>query len=258
MASAAVALASKAHGGLGNKTVLLVGAGEMVELAARRLRQLRVGRILVVNRTLVRAEALAARVGGTAHPFEELFKLLATADVVVSGTCSPQPLFTRENMAAVLEARAHRPLVMVDLAVPRDIAPEVDELAWVRVHDVDGIQRFVAGHAAARAEEARKAEVLVAQEVARFVRERAVRHGVPLLARLRQRADTIARAEVKRTLSTFGEGLSDKQRESVEAMARAIVNKLLHEPTARLRALGLAHEDAQFGRTVAELFGLLG
>ncbi|HEX8822202.1 MAG TPA: glutamyl-tRNA reductase [Archangium sp.] len=258
MASAAVSLAGTGHCGMAGRTVLLVGAGEMAELAARHLVQTRAGRILVVNRTLSRAEALAARVGGTARPFEELFSLIATADVVVSATSSPVPLFTRENMAAVLEARANRPLVMVDLAVPHDIAPEVGELVGVRVHDVDDIQRFVDGNAAARAEEARKADVLVDEEVARFVRDRSVREGVPVLARLRQRADAIARAEAERTLATLGEGLSDKQRKSVEAMGRAIINKLLHEPTARLRAVGSEHEDAQLARTAAVLFGLTG
>jgi len=255
MASAAVSLASSGHCGLAGRTVLVVGAGEMAELAARHLAGERVGRILVVNRTLSRAESLAARVGGTARPFEELFSLLATTDVVVSATSSPVPLFTRENMAAALEARAH-PLVMVDLAVPHDIAPEVGELAGVRVHDVDDIQRFMAGNVAARAEEARKADGLVAEEMTRFVRERTVRTGVPVLARLRQRAEAIARAEVERTLASLGEDLSDKHRKSVEAMARAIVNKLLHEPTAQLRSVGTAHEDAQLARSAAVLFGL--
>ena len=256
MASAAVSLASSGHCGLAGRTVLLVGAGEMAELAARHLAGERVGRILLVNRTLSRAEALAARVGGTARPFEELFSLLATTDVVVSATSPPVPLFTRENMAAALKARAHRCLVMVDLAVPHDIAPEVGKLAGVRVHDVDDIQRFMAGNVVARAEEARKADGLVAEEVTRFVRERTVRTGVPVLARLRQRAEAIARAEVERTLASLGEDLSDKHRKSVEAMARAIVNKLLHEPTAQLRSVGTAHEDAQLARTAAVLFGL--
>ncbi|WNG62621.1 glutamyl-tRNA reductase [Archangium gephyra] len=255
MASAAVALASKAWDGLGERTVLVVGAGEMSALAARHLRRAGVGRLVVVNRTLARAEALAAEVGGTARPLEELFTLLASADVVVSGTSSPVPLFTRENVAPVLEAR-QRPLVMVDLAVPRDIAPEVGSMKRVRVLDVDDIQRFVLENAAARAEEARKAEALVSEEVARFMRERAVRDGVPVLSRLRQHADAIARAEAERTLSSLGDSLSEKQRKSVEAMARAIINKLLHEPTARLRAVGTAQEDVLLARVTAELFGL--
>ncbi|HSP80722.1 MAG TPA: glutamyl-tRNA reductase, partial [Myxococcaceae bacterium] len=185
MASAAVSLASKVFDGLGGKTVLLVGAGEMAELAARHLKQAGASRILVSNRTLERAEALAAEVGGTARPFEELFSLLVSADVVVCSTASPVPLFTRENVGAVGKARRHRPLFMVDLAVPRDISPEVAELVWVHAYDVDDIQKFVSDNAAARAEEAQKAGVLVAQEVARFVRQRAVREGVPVLARLR-------------------------------------------------------------------------
>ena len=257
MASAAVALASTAWNGLAERTVLVVGAGEMSALAARHLKRAGVGRLVVVNRTLARAEALASEVGGTARPLEELSTLLASADVVVSGTSSPVPLFTRENVAPVLETR-QRPLVMVDLAVPRDIAPEVGWMKRVRVLDVDDIQRFVLENAAARAEEARKAETLVAEEVARFMRERAVRDGVPVLSRLRQHADTIARAEVERTLATLGETLSDKQRKSVEAMARAIINKLLHEPTARLRAVGTEQEDALLAHVTAELFGLHG
>ncbi|WP_084609853.1 glutamyl-tRNA reductase [Archangium violaceum] len=257
MASAAAALASKAWDGLGERTVLVVGAGEMSALAARHLRRAGVGRLVVVNRTLARAESLAAEVGGTARPLEELFTLLASADVVVSGTSSPVPLFTRENVAPALEGR-QRPLVMVDLAVPRDIAPEVGSMKRVRVLDVDDIQRFVLENAAARAEEARKAEALVSEEVARFMRERAVRDGVPVLSRLRQHADTIARAEAERTLSSLGDSLSEKQRKSVEAMARAIINKLLHEPTARLRAVGTAQEDVLLARVTAELFGLHG
>ena len=221
------------------------------------LRRAGVGRLVVVNRTLARAEALASEVGGTARPLEELFTLLATADVVVSGTSSPVPLFTRENVAPALETR-QRPLVMVDLAVPRDIAPELGSMKRVHVLDVDDIQRFVLENAAARAEEARKAEALVAEEVARFMRERAVRDGVPVLSRLRQRADAIARTEVERTLSSLGESLSDKQRKSVEAMARAIINKLLHEPTARLRAVGTEQEDKLLAHVTAELFGLQG
>jgi glutamyl-tRNA reductase len=159
-------------------------------------------------------------------------------------------------VGAVGKARRFRPLFMVDLAVPRDIAPDVAELDWVTAYDVDDIQKFVAENEAARAEEAQKAGVLVIQEVSRFVRDRAVRDGVPVLARLRQRAEQIAKAEVERTLAGMGEGLTDKQRKSIEAMGRAIVNKLLHEPTARLRSVGPEHESNRLAGAAAELFGL--
>jgi glutamyl-tRNA reductase len=256
MASAAVALASKVFDELSDKTALVVGAGEMGELAARHLKQAKAGRLLITNRTLARAEALAAEVGGVARPYEELQALLKEADVVVCSTASPVPLFTKENVGAVGRARRFRPLFMVDLAVPRDIAPDVAELHWVTAYDVDDIQKFVAENEAARAEEAQKAGVLVIQEVSRFVRDRAVRDGVPVLARLRQRAEQIAKAEVERTLAAVGEGLTEKQRKSIEAMGRAIVNKLLHEPTAKLRAVGPEHEGNRLAGAAAELFGL--
>jgi len=196
-----VALASKVFDGLEGKTVLVVGAGEMSEHAARHLKAAGATRLVITNRTLARAEALAREVGMgcEARPFEELHALLAHSDVVVCSTASPVPLFTRESVAAVGKARKLRPLFMVDLAVPRDIAPDVGELPWVTAYDVDDIQKFVAENAAARAGEAEKANVLVAQEVARFVRERALREGLPVLARLRSRAEEIARAEVERT-----------------------------------------------------------
>jgi glutamyl-tRNA reductase len=176
--------------------------------------------------------------------------------VVVCSTASPVPLFTQENVGAVGKARKFRPLFMVDLAVPRDIAPEVAELDWVHVYDVDDIQQAVVQNEAARAEEARKAGGLILQEVSRFMREKAVRDGVPVLARLRQRAEQIARAEVEKTLAAVGEGLSDKQRKSIEAMGRAIVNKLLHEPTTRLRAGGYVEGGSGVAEAAVELFGL--
>jgi glutamyl-tRNA reductase len=257
MASAAVALAAKVFDHLSDKTAVVVGAGEMGELAAKHLKQAKVGRLIITNRTLARAEALAAEVGGTARPFEELSTLLKEADVVVCSTASPVALFTKENVGAVGKSRRFRPLFMVDLAVPRDIAPDVTELEWVTAYDVDDIQKFVAENEAARAEEAQKAGVLVIQEVSRFMRDRAVRDGVPVLARLRQRAEQIAKAEVEKTLAAVGEGLTEKQRKSIEAMGRAIVNKLLHEPTARLRAVGSEKEESnRLAGAAAELFGL--
>ena len=257
MASAAVALASKVFDGLGDKTVLLVGAGEMAELAARHLKQAGATKLLVANRTLARAEALAAEVGATARPFEELFTLLTAADVVVCSTASPVPIFTKENVGAVGKARKHRTLFMVDLAVPRDIAPEVGELDWVHAYDVDDIQKFVAENAAARAEEAQKAGVLVAQEVARFVRDRAVRNGVPVLAQLapaRPRPSPAPRWSARSPRSVTGSPTSSAR--ASRRWARAIVNKLLHEPTAKLRAVGPEHEGNRLAGAAAELFGL--
>ncbi|WP_323378901.1 glutamyl-tRNA reductase [Pyxidicoccus xibeiensis] len=256
MASASVALVSRELGDLSDKTVLMVGAGEMGRLAARHLGQARVGRLLVTNRTRARAELLAAEVGGEARPFEALHALLEEADVVVCSTTSPVPLFTRRSMGAVGPARRFRPLLMVDLAVPRDIAPDVSELGWVSTHDVDDLQRFVARSAAARAEAARAAGVLVRQEVGRFMRAEAERDGPRMLVELRRRAGHIARAEVERTLATLGPDLTDRQRQSVEALARAIVNKLLHAPTSCLRREAHGADGQALSEAAARLFGL--
>ena len=255
MASAAVQLASKIFGGLKEKSVLLVGAGEMAELSAKHLKEAGASRIAIANRTQARAEALAAAVGGEVVPFEALFPTLERADVVVCSTASPTPIFTAANVAPCLKARRHRPLFMVDLAVPRDIAPEVNQLSGVYAYDVDDIQKAVAENSAARAVEAGKAEVIVAEEVVRFSRARAVREGVPVLAQLRRRAEEIARAEAMKTLGAIGEALTDKQKKSIEAMAMAIVNKLLHEPTAKLRSVTL-DGDQRLAGAAAELFGL--
>ncbi|HEX8697501.1 MAG TPA: glutamyl-tRNA reductase [Myxococcaceae bacterium] len=256
MASAAVALADRANEALAGKTVLVVGAGEMGALAARHLKQARIGRLIITNRTWARAEELASEVGGTARPFEELPRLLVEADVVVCSTASPLPLFTRESLSAVGQERGLRRLLMVDLSVPRNIAMDVAELDWVTAYDVDDIQRSVNENAAARAKEAQKAGAIVLQEVSRFMRDRAVRDGVPVLAQLRQHAEQIAQAEVERTLAMLGKDLTDRQRKSIEAMGRAIINKLLHEPTACLRTSAHADEGPEFAHTAARLFGL--
>lgn len=256
MASAAVEMAAKIFGDLRGHTVLVVGAGEMSELAGRHLTAAGASRVLVTNRTFDRAQALAAEFNGQARRFEELPQLLVEADVVVTSTASPTPIFTKAMVAASLKARRHRPLFMVDLAVPRDIAADVNKLPDVYAYDVDDLQQVISENSAARAAEAARAEVLIAEEVVRFARDRAVREQTPVLQQLRAHAEQIARTEVEKTLSALGPSLTEKQKRSVEAMGRAIVNKLLHEPTSRLRAV--SDDEAANQRlsgAAAELFG---
>ncbi len=256
MASAAVELATKVFGGLAGRPVLLVGAGEMGELAARHLRNAGAAPILVANRTRERAQELASFIGGEVRAFEDLHASLVGADLVVCSTASPRYIFTRENVLPILRVRKFRPLFMVDLAIPRDIAPDLSELEGVYAYDVDDIQQVVAENSASRALEAAKAEVIIAEEIARFVRSRSIRDGLPVLAQLRARAEQIAKAEAERTLANLGGDLSEKQRRSVQAMALAIINKLLHEPTTRLRELGLEQSANRLADAAAELFGL--
>jgi glutamyl-tRNA reductase len=256
MASAAVQLASKIFGGLKGKTVLLVGAGEMSELAGRHLISAGAGRLLVTNRTHERAEALARALGGEAFPFFPIEKALQPADVVVCTTASPTHLITRELVAGTLRARRHRPLFLVDLAVPRDVQPEVNSLENVYAYDVDDIQKVVAENTALRADAAARAEMLIAEDVARYLRERAVRDGVPVLAQLRARAEAIRKAELERGLANLPTPLTEAQALVVAAMTSAIVNKVLHQPTVKLRAVAPGETVHPLADAVAELFGL--
>ncbi|HLT30638.1 MAG TPA: glutamyl-tRNA reductase [Myxococcaceae bacterium] len=256
MASAAVALAGKILGELKGRNVLLVGAGEMAEHAARHLRQAGVQTLWITNRTRARAEALAQAVGGEVKSFDALDAHLAQADVVVCTTASSRPIFTKERVAATLRQRRGRMLFMVDLAVPRDIAPDVSELDGVYTYDVDDVQRVVSENAAARAQEAERAQHILSEEVLRYARDRALRESMPTLVQLRRRAEAVARAEAQRTLANLGPGLNERQRRSVEAMAVAIVNKLLHEPTVRLRAAADNETHHHLVDAASELFGL--
>ena len=256
MASAAVELANKVFGGLEGRAALLVGAGEMGELAGKHLRNARASPIIVINRTRERAEHLASSIGAEVRDFEDLHSSMILADLVVCSTASPKYIFTKENVIPILRIRKFRPLFMVDLAVPRDIAPDLSELEGVYAYDVDDIQRVIADNSAARAVEAARAETIIAEEIARFVRSRSIRDGVPVLALLRARAEQIAKAEAERTLANLGQDLSEKQRRSIQAMATAIINKLLHEPTSRLRELGADQSANRLADAAAELFGL--
>jgi glutamyl-tRNA reductase len=257
MASAAVELARKIFGTLAGRTVLLVGAGKMSELTARHLAE-GSPRILVTNRTFERAAELARTVQGTARPFDQLSALLVEADIVVSSTAAPRPILTTAMIHQVARQRHFRPLFMVDLAVPRDIEPGVGKLENVYAYNVDDLQHVVDSGRQTREGEAQKAELIVGEEVERFLKARQVRDAVPVLAQLRGRAEEIARAEAERTLANFGEELTPKQRKSIEAMGKAIVNKLLHGPTMRLREAGKAGpgEATALAALVEQLFDL--
>jgi glutamyl-tRNA reductase len=255
MASVAVSLAQKVFEGLAGRTILMLGAGAMGKLAAKSLLGAGVSRALVTSRTLERAQQLAALVQGEPRTLDALPSLLVEADVVVCSTASPTPLVRLDMLRPVMKARRHRPLFFLDLAVPRDVHPEVASLDGVYVFDLDDVQRAQSEGASLRAAEALEAEQIVAEEVARWAQMRAERTGTPMLAQLRAHAESIARAEAERTLSQLGDALTDRQRKSVEAMALAIVNKLLHAPTARLRAV-VGEDDQELVDAAAELFGL--
>ena len=251
----AVELVEKIFGNLRDRAVLLVGAGKMGALSAKALRELGADRILVTNRSPERAQALAAQIDASAEPWEGLHSLLALADVVIVSTGAPTYVITQELAAHVMRARRGRSICFIDLAVPRNVDPACGQQDNVYAYDIDDLQKVVVQTHAARADEAIRAEVIIEAEVMAFAQERETRAALPVLAELRRRAEQIARAEAERTLSHLGGKLDDKGRKSVEAMAQAIVNKLLHGPTARLKEAA-ASGDSDLPGAAAELFGV--
>jgi glutamyl-tRNA reductase len=234
VSSIAVELAENALGELGSRNVLVIGAGENGEITARALADRGVSTIFVANRRYDRAIGLAARFGGQAVRFDDLPELLVRADIVVSCTSSPHQIVGREELALVLEERADRPLLLMDIAVPRDIDPAVRGLPGITLYDMDDLQHAVARNMSGREAEATKAGTLIEQEVERFTQWLGSLEVVPTIAALRERGDDIV-AQVLRENEHRWDSMSDEDRGRVELMARAVVSRLLHEPTLRLK-----------------------
>jgi glutamyl-tRNA reductase len=252
--SAAVELATRTLGELADRQVLLIGAGETAELTARALAARGVDAVFVANRRYDRAIGLAQRFGGSAVRFEDLPAQLERADIVVSSTNSPHHIVEREELELVASARGHRPLLLIDLAVPRDIDPACREVTGVVVRDVDDVQTIADRNASGREVESRRAELLVAAELARFESWLGSLEVLPTVASLRGRADEIVRRVLTENEGRFSD-LSDKDRKRVESMARAVASRILHEPTLRLKR---AAEDTDAYQQVAALRDLFG
>jgi glutamyl-tRNA reductase len=255
MSQVAVDLVAKIFGDLEGRKVLLLGAGKMGALSAKALQVLGADSVLVTNRSPERGRALAAQVGGTFRPWSELEQLLVEATVVIVSTGAPSYVVTAEMVKRAMNARRHHDLCLIDLAVPRNVDPACAELDDVYAYDVDDMQKVVSANHEARRSEAVQAEAIVEAEIIAFTQERETREALPVLAELRQRAAAIARAEAARTLQKAGAALDERGRRSVEAMAQAIVNKLLHGPTMRLKGAA-ANGDNGLPGAAAALFGL--
>jgi glutamyl-tRNA reductase len=254
MSAVAVDLVKTIFDDLRDKRVLLIGAGEMAELAARHLSSAGVSEILVVNRSRERAERVAEAVGGRAHALEAKDELLEIADIVISSTASPTFAIGLDDAKRVVKRRKYRPLLLVDLAVPRDIDPRVGDLDNLYLYDVDDLVRVANDHRASRQEEAAQAELIVSTEsvaLAHWMRSLAV---VPTLTALRTKLSEIARTEVDRTVSSTP-ALEEAQREALDRLAEAIVNKVLHTPTTALRREAMSG-GTDLAATVQRLFDL--
>jgi len=256
MSYVAVELARKIFGSLDGKAVMLIGAGEMSELAATHLQGAGCERVVVSNRSLERGAALAARFGGEARPLAEVPRLLEEVDIVVSSTAAPGFVVDREITAKALRARRFRPLFLIDLALPRDIDPAVNSLSNVYAYDVDDMEKVVQENLSRREEEAALGDRLVRQELSRFLDEEGTRAVQPVLAALRHTAQELAAAELGKTLGRLDGALDPRQRASVEAMAQAIVKKLLHAPTTYLRTAASSNEGERMAAALTTLFSL--
>lgn len=254
---AAVEQAGRALGRLRGTTALLVGTGKMGELAALSLRDKGIERVLVANRTNDRAQALVERLGGEPWPFPHLGQALTLADVVISSTAAPGYVVTREMAGAAMAARTDRPLVLVDIAVPRDVEPAVGELPGVHLFNVDDLQAVCQANLEQRRAEAVRVEELVEAELGKFVAWWHAREVAPTIGALVQKAEQIRQQELDRLLPRMS-GLSDRELNTVNALTVAIVNKLLHEPIVRLKEPGGEFDPRHYAHAVRELFNLPG
>jgi glutamyl-tRNA reductase len=251
----AVELAQRNLGDLSERRVLLIGAGETSEITARALAARGSDAVFIANRGYNRAISLAERFGGRAVRIDDLPAQLAGADIVVSATNSPHHLIERSELAVIMDEREARPLLLIDLAVPRDIDPETREIEGVNLYDVDEVQAIVEQNTSGRQGEARHASGILDSELARFEQWLGAQEVMPTVAALRERADAIV-SQVLSENATRWESLSATDRERIEQMARAIANRLLHEPTVRIKGMA-DREDAYLQVSVLrELFGL--
>jgi glutamyl-tRNA reductase len=255
VASVAVELAKKIFGNLAGKQVFLVGAGKMSELAARHLLAHGCGSIFVANRTYDRAIRLAQKFDGQAIEFSRLYETCDRADIVITSTGSPHAIFRREHGEQFLSRRKNRPMFFIDIAVPRDVDPEMNKLDGIFVYDIDDLQQAVASHVADRKKEAERAEAIVDNEVDRFQARINTLDVVPTIVSLQDHLETIRQAEIDRVRGRLGH-LSPDQEMAVEALTRGIVNKIMHTPISTLKTAARDAEATTVVDLVRRLFNL--
>ncbi|MGA7827111.1 MAG: glutamyl-tRNA reductase [Geobacteraceae bacterium] len=255
VAFAAVELAKKIFGTLSDKTVLLIGAGEMGELAAKHFVSGGVRDVLVANRTFERGERLAEEFGGRAVRFDDLFDHLHKADIVLTSTGASHYILEPKKVGEVLRRRKLRPMFFIDIAVPRDIDPDVNSLENVYLYNTDDLQGVVENNLEQRRREAEKAEQIVAGEIGQFLAWLSSLEVVPTIVALRSHFDGIRRAELAKTLSGWKD-LSPEQEKRLEALTSAIINKLLHVPTNVLKQTGQGNRTDLYLDALRNLFAL--
>lgn len=250
---AAVELAKKVFDTLDGRTVLVLGAGEMSELTVKHLVSNGVEKVLVANRTFERARDMASRFNGAAVPYEHFYESIRDADIVISSTAANGYVIQKDRLASVARHRS-RPLFLIDIAVPRDIDPAVNDLPDVFLYDIDGLNGVVEANLEERMAEARRAEGIIDEEIAAFLRWSESMEVVPTVTAIRAKAEVIRQMELEKALKKLD--LSDKDRKTVEALTCAIVNKMLHGPTARLKKLCSGKDGYVYVEAARVIYGL--
>ena len=252
---AAVKLAKKIFQDLQGKKAMLVGAGEMAELAAEHLLSQGVDEIIVANRTLDRALALARRFNGTTISLEELNQELKQVDIIISSTGSSEPIISFQDVRRQMRARRNRPLFLIDIAVPRDIDPEVNRIDNVYLYNIDDLQGIVEMNQAERLQEATRAEHLIAAEALKFEDWLRTLEVVPIIVSLRRKAEEIRRAEIGRTLGQL-DSLPPEQIDALQVLTQSIVNKVLHDPILFLKRTSSRTQKDVYLDVARRLFSL--
>jgi glutamyl-tRNA reductase len=253
--SAAVGLARTIFGELTGRTVLIVGAGEMADVAAHHLKGEGVETVLVAHRHFDRAVELAGQIGGRAVRFDQIRQELLRADIVLSSTAAPHYILHRVDVEEIIRLRRNRPLFIIDIAVPRDIDPAVNEIDNVYLYDIDDLEGVVAANRQARERESAQAELLIEREVATFFRWVKSLEVVPTLVTLRRHLEEIREMELASALSRLPE-LTPAQQEVVRSLANGIVNKILHHPTTELKRQSVDRDGLLYVSALRRLFGL--
>ncbi len=251
----AVELAKKIFGDLEGLSILIIGAGKMSEATARHLKAAGGSELYVVNRTYERAEELARRFNGKAAPYERLFELLAQADIVISSTGAPGYILNKEAALKLNAARRNRPIFFVDIAVPRDIDPEINEIDDMFVYDVDDLQQVADANLKHRRKEAQLAEAIVEEEVETIMRKLKSVEVAPTIVSLNQSLEEIRVAELERFRSRLGQ-LTPAQEQALEGLTKGLINKIAHQPIIELKQMADHPEGARFVEFVRRAFRL--
>jgi glutamyl-tRNA reductase len=251
----AVELAKKIFGDLTGHTVMLIGAGEMAELAATHLNAQGVTQIIVASRTLENAQKLAEAFHGLAIPLEKIVEHLAIPDILICSTAADRYILGPEEIKNALKARKRRPIFIIDIAVPRNIDPQVNELENVYLYDMDDLQSVVQANIEARKKELKRAEVIVAEEIHSFLSWLETLHVVPTIIALREKMDEIRKQELEKALAAL-KHLNDEQKQTIASMTNAIINKILHQPITHLKKAEQEGNAEVLVEVVQQLFSL--